>query len=161
MLFAQLNSNFYCFERKLKYVHFFVFSFEAFLFLLLVAVFTGGNIPPNNASNVSFFSVLLLTFGVLVFAAGGGALATGELLKFAGLGGSKRPSLKVDPGEYGDDMSTTLSFVVSIVASLPFCPIVELFLLWLDLEDRAMVDDFAEFVNTLGSCGLSFVRCFV
>lgn len=60
----------------------------------------GGSIPLNSASNASFFSVLLLTFGVLVLAAlDGGALATGELLKLAGLGGSNRPSLKVDPGE--------------------------------------------------------------
>jgi hypothetical protein len=100
-----------------------------FLFLFLVAVLTGGNILPNSASKASFFSVLLVTFGVLVFAgAEDGAFATGELVKLAGLGGSNRPSLKVDPGEYGDDISTTLSFVISIVVSLPFCPVVELFL---------------------------------
>lgn len=58
-------------------------------------------------------------------------------------------------------MSTILSFVISMVASLPFCPTVELFLFWVDFEDRVIVDDFAEFANTLGSCGLSFVRCFI
>lgn len=93
-----------------------------FLLLFLVAVLTGGNIPPNSASKASFFSTLLLTFGVvvLVVVGRGGAFATGELLKLAGLGGSKRPSLRVDPGEYGDDISITLSFVISMGASLPF-----------------------------------------
>lgn len=148
-------------RKTWMYIHFFIFSLVTFLVLFLVAVLTGGNMLPNSASNASFLSVLLATFGVPVFAgAEGGAFATGELLKLAGLGGSNRPSLRVDPGEYGDDMSTTLSFAMSIVVSLPFCPIVELFF-WVDLDDRAMVDDFAEFVNVLGSCGLSFVRCLI
>jgi len=105
-----------------KYIHFFVFSLATFLLLLFVVVLTGGNIPLNSASKASFFSALLLTFGAVVLAAAGsgGAFATGELLKLVGLGGSKRPSLRVDPGEYGDDISTTLSFVISIGASLPF-----------------------------------------
>jgi len=67
----------------------------------LVAVLIGGSIPPNNASNGSFFSAFLLIFGVplVLTAAGGGAFATGELLKLTGLGGSNRLSLRVDPGE--------------------------------------------------------------
>lgn len=66
------------------------------------------------------------------------------------------PSLRLEPGEYGDDMSS-VSLTISKFASLPFCPAVEMFL---------FCDDLAAFVgvdlgNKFGSVGLSFARCLV
>ena len=71
----------------------------------------------------------------------------GEPPKLAGLGGSNRPSLRLEPGEYGDDMS----MLSSRFRSLPFWPTFDCVLIGMV---RMGIGGFGkEFAKMLGSVG--------